>query len=82
MMQFDKLNGSHNNPIVENKHLWLFDRLNQRETDDNDMTKQNRPQIQVKIDNALTEQNVGRLWSNLLWPRARLLTFRENRQSF
>lgn len=82
MMQFDKLNGSHNNPIVENKRLWLFDRLNQRETDDNDMTKQNRPQIQVKIDNALTEQNVGGLWGNLLRPRVRLLTFRENRQSF
>ena len=27
-MQFDKLNGSHNNSIVENKRSWLFDWLN------------------------------------------------------
>jgi len=41
-MQSDKLNGSHNNPIVENKRSWLFDRLNQRITDNDDTMKQNR----------------------------------------
>lgn len=39
MMQFDKLNGPHNNLIVGNKRSWLFDRLNQHETDDDDTIK-------------------------------------------
>jgi len=66
-MQSDKLNGSHNNPIVGNKSSWLFDRLNQRITDNDEAEP--IAQIQVKIER-LTKQNVlsvTRLITHFSW---------------